>query len=387
MQRYEFDDGKSSKFWQVKQSGAELHIGWGKIGTVGQSQVKTFDDEAKATSARDKLVAEKTKKGYVAVGADAVSNVAQAAQALKLTQAQVADPTTVYVGTDGTFDNADKGSSSHESAEALASQAPVGSADETACAPDTPDDAAELAAKLAELRSAPSADQRLLAAWREALGQVAKGDLGLLAPKLATVAQLKKRFALAEPLARVLAEWLGEFVKGDGLRDWQAAELMAVAQALLCEPELAELEAEASESHAAHWANASGEQSDKRFAAAAVCPRFHLPQWPDETDGRRVLASWRAKLLDIKVVDELQPELDALRAQLKADGVGTPETDAFWIAISEQGAAVELFLIHHHGLPGYVQRLLLAAPRFIGQVFGSRADWGKLGEGQRNAHE
>ncbi len=391
MQRYEFNDGKSSKFWQIEQSGAELHIGWGKIGTAGQNQVKCFDDEAKATAARDKLIAEKTKKGYVAEGDEASKSESAEqpvpTQAKAQVQSQSAEATADKLGVDGADDEASEASLSRDSVEPLASDALAVSADEVARVADTPDAATDLAAKLAELRAAPSADQRLLAAWREVLGQVAQGELGVLVPKLATVAQLKKRFALAEPLARELAEWLGEFVKGDGLRDWQAAELVAVAQALLGESELAELEAEASESHAAHWANASSEQSDKRFAAATVRPRFHLPQWPDETESRRVLASWRAKLLDIKVVDELQPELNALRAQLKADGVGTPETDAFWIAISEQGAAIESFLIRHHGLPGYVQRLLLAAPRFIGQVFGSRADWGKLGEGQRNAHE
>ena len=68
MQRYEFSDGKSNKFWQIEQVGAELHIAWGKIGTAGQSQVKAFDDAAKAAVAKAKLIAEKTGKGYVAEG-------------------------------------------------------------------------------------------------------------------------------------------------------------------------------------------------------------------------------------------------------------------------------------------------------------------------------
>ena len=68
MERYEFSDGKSNKFWQIEQIGAELHISWGKIGTSGQSQVKDFDSDAKAEAAKAKLIKEKTGKGYAAAG-------------------------------------------------------------------------------------------------------------------------------------------------------------------------------------------------------------------------------------------------------------------------------------------------------------------------------
>jgi predicted DNA-binding WGR domain protein len=70
MRRFELVDGTSKKFWEVRQDGVELHIGWGKIGTAGQSQVKTFDDVAAATAAAEKLIKEKTKKGYGEVGSD-----------------------------------------------------------------------------------------------------------------------------------------------------------------------------------------------------------------------------------------------------------------------------------------------------------------------------
>ncbi|MCA2021538.1 DUF4132 domain-containing protein, partial [Escherichia coli] len=58
-------DEKSHKFWAVEQQGNELHISWGKVGTQGQSQVKNFADVAAAEKAKLKLIAEKTKKGYV----------------------------------------------------------------------------------------------------------------------------------------------------------------------------------------------------------------------------------------------------------------------------------------------------------------------------------
>ncbi len=49
----------------MEQQGNELHISWGKVGTNGQSQVKSFADAAAAEKAELKLIAEKVKKGYV----------------------------------------------------------------------------------------------------------------------------------------------------------------------------------------------------------------------------------------------------------------------------------------------------------------------------------
>ena len=42
MKTYIYQDEKSHKFWAVEQQGNELHINWGKVGTNGQSQVKSF---------------------------------------------------------------------------------------------------------------------------------------------------------------------------------------------------------------------------------------------------------------------------------------------------------------------------------------------------------
>ena len=65
MKSFIYQDEKSHKFWAVEQQGNELHISWGKVGTQGQSQVKNFADAAAAEKAELKLIAEKTKKGYV----------------------------------------------------------------------------------------------------------------------------------------------------------------------------------------------------------------------------------------------------------------------------------------------------------------------------------
>jgi len=39
-------------------------VRFGRLGTAGQSQTKTFADEAKATREAESLIAAKVKKGY-----------------------------------------------------------------------------------------------------------------------------------------------------------------------------------------------------------------------------------------------------------------------------------------------------------------------------------
>ncbi|EEW3391501.1 WGR domain-containing protein, partial [Escherichia coli] len=83
MKTYIYQDEKSHKFWAVEQQGNELHINWGKVGTNGQSQVKSFADTAAAEKAALKLIAEKVKKGYVEqVDANAHSHDASAKKVL-----------------------------------------------------------------------------------------------------------------------------------------------------------------------------------------------------------------------------------------------------------------------------------------------------------------
>ena len=61
---FEFSEGSSSKFWEIELSGNTVTTWWGRIGTTGQSKSKQFADAAKAKAEYDKLVAEKTGKGY-----------------------------------------------------------------------------------------------------------------------------------------------------------------------------------------------------------------------------------------------------------------------------------------------------------------------------------
>ncbi len=61
---FEFTDGSSNKFWEIELSGDTVTTWWGRIGSTGQSKSKKFADAAKAKAEYDKLVAEKTGKGY-----------------------------------------------------------------------------------------------------------------------------------------------------------------------------------------------------------------------------------------------------------------------------------------------------------------------------------
>ena len=61
---FEFVDGSSSKFWEVGVNGTDVTVRYGRIGTDGQTQTKSFGDAAAAQKHADKLIAEKTKKGY-----------------------------------------------------------------------------------------------------------------------------------------------------------------------------------------------------------------------------------------------------------------------------------------------------------------------------------
>ena len=65
---FEFSDDKSNKFWSIETNGNEFTVTFGKTGTSGQSQTKSFDDEAACEKEAEKLIREKTKKGYVEQG-------------------------------------------------------------------------------------------------------------------------------------------------------------------------------------------------------------------------------------------------------------------------------------------------------------------------------
>jgi uncharacterized protein (TIGR02996 family) len=91
--RYEYIEGSSSKFWQIELAGASFTTTHGKIGSTGQTLLKQWPDAATAKKEHDKLVAQKTKKGYVLVSAAKPAKAATPAKAAKGKAAKVAEPT------------------------------------------------------------------------------------------------------------------------------------------------------------------------------------------------------------------------------------------------------------------------------------------------------
>ena len=77
--RFEFNDGKSSKFWEIEVAGAQFTVRYGKIGTAGQAQTKQFADAAAAGKAAEKLIEEKTGKGYQEAGGPSTASAKAAA--------------------------------------------------------------------------------------------------------------------------------------------------------------------------------------------------------------------------------------------------------------------------------------------------------------------
>jgi predicted DNA-binding WGR domain protein len=70
-------DAKSSKFWNIELAGSSFNVTYGRIGTDGQTQTKSFSSEEAARKEADKLIKEKLGKGYV----DAAGSGASASSA------------------------------------------------------------------------------------------------------------------------------------------------------------------------------------------------------------------------------------------------------------------------------------------------------------------
>lgn len=67
MRRFEFVGGISSKFWEISQSGTQVTVRFGRIGSDGQTQAKDLGTWDEAAERVRKLVAEKLREGYVEV--------------------------------------------------------------------------------------------------------------------------------------------------------------------------------------------------------------------------------------------------------------------------------------------------------------------------------
>jgi predicted DNA-binding WGR domain protein len=61
---YHFRDGSSDKFWRIGVHATEVTVQFGRVGTTGQTVVKNYESAERARREADKLVLEKTRKGY-----------------------------------------------------------------------------------------------------------------------------------------------------------------------------------------------------------------------------------------------------------------------------------------------------------------------------------
>ena len=74
VRRFELVDGSSNKFWEVTVEGSAVVTRYGKIGASGQMTTKDEGSPDKAQKLYEKLVREKTGKGYVEVKSGKVSS-------------------------------------------------------------------------------------------------------------------------------------------------------------------------------------------------------------------------------------------------------------------------------------------------------------------------
>lgn len=66
--RFEFVEGTSKKFWEVSVEGNAVTTHYGRIGAAGHTTAKDADSPDAAQRLYERLVREKTRKGYVEVG-------------------------------------------------------------------------------------------------------------------------------------------------------------------------------------------------------------------------------------------------------------------------------------------------------------------------------
>src|SRR4030095_7063982 len=64
VRRFEFVEGGSRKFWEIAVGPISFTVRFGRLGTQGQQQTKSYYEERKTRHEADKLIAEKLKKGY-----------------------------------------------------------------------------------------------------------------------------------------------------------------------------------------------------------------------------------------------------------------------------------------------------------------------------------
>ena len=64
IRRFEFIGGTFAKFWEVSTAGNDVTVRYGRLGSTGHGQDKSFASPQAAQNHAEKLVGEKLGKGY-----------------------------------------------------------------------------------------------------------------------------------------------------------------------------------------------------------------------------------------------------------------------------------------------------------------------------------
>ncbi|HDR9770061.1 TPA: WGR domain-containing protein, partial [Burkholderia cepacia ATCC 25416] len=204
MRRFELIEGNSSKFWEVEQEGSGLNIRWGRIGTAGQSQTKSFADDAKARAALDKLVKEKTGKGYAEVAVAAGASIG--ATAAK--PPAVASPATPAAVPQAPTDAEPAANAQPAAAKAAKGVPPTPSAQPAASTPRSTVSSTTAATAAAPLPpvAAEGFDAQCERVFETVRAQIANGDLK--PGETLTVAVIKRRYDVGDQGAAMALDLL-----------------------------------------------------------------------------------------------------------------------------------------------------------------------------------
>ncbi|EMY78704.1 leucine rich repeat protein [Leptospira weilii serovar Ranarum str. ICFT] len=88
-----YKDDKSDKFWNIETQEKSFTVTYGKTGTNGQTQTKTFGSEEECLKEAKKLLSEKLKKGYV----EEIGELANTKSAATNTEKKNSEPKTDYI--------------------------------------------------------------------------------------------------------------------------------------------------------------------------------------------------------------------------------------------------------------------------------------------------
>ena len=75
---FQFREGSSNKFWAITVDGQEFTVEFGRLGTTGQTQTKTFASEIAARQSRRQTHRREDQEGLQEIGGETPSSPAAA---------------------------------------------------------------------------------------------------------------------------------------------------------------------------------------------------------------------------------------------------------------------------------------------------------------------